>query len=318
VAARGERIRRVRVFLAGATGVIGRNLVPLLVDAGHEVIGLARTPERAREVEGMGAEVAVADALDRDAVVAAVGAARPDAVVHQLTAIPPSLEPRKYEKQFAATNALRTQGTANLLAGAAEAGAERFLAQSIAFAYAPEGGPVKDEGAPLWPDPPANFAAALAAVQAHERQVLDAGGTVLRYGQFYGPGTSYAPDGGTAEMVRKRRFPIVGQGGGMFSFISVADAARATALALERDARGVLNIVDDEPAPVREWLPAYADALGAPPPRKLPEWLARLVGGSFAVQLLTETRGASNERAKRELGWQPDPASWREGFRHQT
>jgi nucleoside-diphosphate-sugar epimerase len=308
----------MRVFLAGATGVIGRALVPLLVEAGHEVVGLARSAERAAEVERMGVEAAVANALDRDAVVTAVAAARPDAVVHQLTAIPPDAEPRKFDKQFAATNVLRTEGTANLLAGAARAGADRFLAQSIAFAYEPEGGPVKDEDAPLWRDPPAKFAAALAAVKSLERQTLDAGGTVLRYGQLYGPGTSYAPDGGTAELVRKRRFPIVGDGGGVFSFVSAHDAGRATMLALERGARGVLNVVDDEPAPVREWLPAYADAIGAPPPRKLPAWLARLVAGSFAVQLVTETRGASNERAKRELGWRPDPASWREGFRHQT
>lgn len=308
----------MRVFLAGATGVLGRALVPLLLEGGHEVVGMARSDERARDVERMGAEPAVADALDRDAVVAAVAVARPDAVLHQLTAIPPSVEPRKYDKQFAATNALRTEGTANLLAGAAEAGAERFVAQSIAFAYAPEGGPVKDEDAPLWRDPPAKFAAVLGAVQSLERHTLDAGGTVLRYGQIYGPGTSWAPDGGTAELVRKRRFPIVGDGAGVFSFVSAQDAARATVLALERDARGVLNIVDDEPAPVREWLPAYADAIGAPAPRKLPAWLARLVAGSLAVQLVTETRGASNERAKRALGWQPEPASWREGFAHQT
>jgi nucleoside-diphosphate-sugar epimerase len=290
----------------------------MLLDAGHEVVGLARSAERAAAVERAGAEAVVADALDRDALVAAVAGARPDAVVHQLTAIPSSVEPRKFDRQFAATNALRIDGTRNLLAGAAAAGAGRFVAQSIAFAYSPEGGSVKDEDAPLWRDPPAKFAAALGAVRELEGQVLDAGGTVLRYGMFYGPGTSYAPDGATAELVRRRRFPIIGGGGGVFSFVPVADAARTALLALERDVRGVLNVVDDDPAPVREWLPAYAEALGAKPPRRLPAWLVRPLAGSFAVQWLTEMRGASNERAKRELGWQPAPASWREGFAHQT
>jgi nucleoside-diphosphate-sugar epimerase len=308
----------MRVFVAGATGVVGRALVPLLVEAGHQVVGLARSVERAAEVERLGAEAALGDALDRDAMVAAVAGARPDAVVHQLTAIPAAIEPRRFDRQFAATNALRTEGTRNLLAGAAEAGTERLVAQSIAFAYEPEGGAVKDEDAPLWRDPPAKFAAALEAIRSLERQALDAGGTVLRYGMLYGPGTAYAPDGGTAALALKRRFPVVGDGGGVFSFVSVADAARATVLALERDFRGVLNVVDDEPAPVREWLPVWAEAIGAPPPRRVPAWVARLVAGSFGVQWLTEMRGASNERAKRELGWQPDPASWREGFRHQT
>jgi nucleoside-diphosphate-sugar epimerase len=290
----------------------------MLLESGHEVVGLARSPERAEAVERTGAEPVVADALDREACVAAVTSARPDAVVHQLTAIPASVEPRKFERQFAATNALRSEGTRNLLEGAAAAGAGRCVAQSIAFAYAPEGGPVKDEDAPLWRDPPAEFAAALGAIRELERQVLEADGTVLRYGMFYGPGTSYAPDGGAAGLVRKRRFPIVGDGGGVFSFVTVADAARATLLALEKDVRGVLNVVDDDPAPVREWLPAYAESLGAKPPRRLPVWLVRPLAGSFAVRWLTEMRGASNERAKRELGWQPEPASWREGFSHQT
>jgi nucleoside-diphosphate-sugar epimerase len=308
----------MRVFVAGATGVVGRSLVPLLTAAGHEVVGLARTVEKARDVERLGAEAALGDALDRSSVVAALAGARPDAVVHQLTSIPRTIEPRRFDRQFGATNALRIDGTRNLLAAAAEAGAARFVAQSIAFAYEPEGGAVKDEDAALWRDPPAKFAAALGAVRELERQTLEANGTVLRYGMLYGPGTSYAPDGGTAEMVRKRRFPIVGDGGGVFSFVTAADAARACLLALERDARGVFNVVDDEPAPLREWLPVYAEAIGAPRPWRVPAWLARLVAGSFGVSWLTEMRGASNERARRELGWQPDPASWREGFAHQT
>jgi nucleoside-diphosphate-sugar epimerase len=308
----------MRVFVAGATGVIGRSLVPLLTAAGHEVVGLARSVERARAVERLGAEAALGDALDRESVIAAVAGARPDAVVHQLTSIPRTVEPRKFDRQFEVTNALRTEGTRNLLAGVAEAGASRFLAQSISFAYQPEGGPVKDEDAPLWRDPPAKFAAALGAIRELERQTLEASGTVLRYGMLYGPGTSYAPDGGTAELVRKRRFPIVGEGRGVFSFVTAADAARACLLALERDARGVFNVVDDEPALLREWLPVYAEAIGAPRPWRAPAWLARLVGGSFGVSWLTEMRGASNARARRELGWQPAPRSWREGFAHQT
>jgi nucleoside-diphosphate-sugar epimerase len=305
----------MRVFVAGATGVIGRALVPMLLASGHEVIGLARTPERAAALESLGAEAVVADALDRDALVRAVAEARPDAVVQQLTAIPENLNPRTFSRAFEQTNRLRTEGTRYLVEGAQRAGASRFVAQSIAFAYEPEGGPAKAEDAPLWEDPPASFAPVVAAVRDLEGQTLAADGTVLRYGHFYGPGTLYGPGGATEQMVRKRRFPVVGDGGGVFSFVTVDDAARATQLALERDVRGVVNVVDDEPAPVREWLPAYAEAIGAKPPRRVPAWLARPLAGEFGVLWLTAMRGADNSRAGSELGWQPDPASWRDGFR---
>jgi nucleoside-diphosphate-sugar epimerase len=304
----------MRVFVAGATGAIGRQLVPMLLAAGHQVTGLARSEARRQAVERLGAQAVVADALDRDALVSAVVAARPEAVVHQLTSIPRALDPRRTAKQFEATGRLRTEGTRNLIEGAAEAGAGRFAAQSIAFAYAPEGSAVKDESEPLWADAPAAFAPTVAAVEELERQVLEANGAVLRYGHIYGDGTGYAPDGAIAEMVRKRRYPIVGDGGGVFSFVTTADAARAAKLALERDVRGVLNVVDDDPAPLREWLPEFARALGAPPPRRIPAWLARPLAGEFGVRSLTRLRGADNSRAKLELGWQPAPASWREGF----
>ncbi len=301
----------MRVFLAGATGVIGRQLVPMLVQSGHEVIGLARSKARRAAVEQLGIDAAVADALDRDALVAAVVAAQPDAVVHQLTSIPHELNPRRFAKEFETTGRLRTEGTRNLIEGATQAGAGQFVAQSIAFAYAPEGDSLKREDDPLWRDPPAAFAPTFAAVRELERQVLEADGTVLRYGHLYGDGTSYARDGGTAELVLKRRFPVVGEGGGVFSFVSATDAARAAMLALEREVRGVLNVVDDDPAPLREWLPEFACSLGAPRPRRVPAWLARPIAGDWSVQFLTRIRGADNSRAKRELGWAPDPPSWR-------
>lgn len=297
--------------------MIGRALVPQLIAAGHEVTGLARSAEGAAAVEALGAKPAVADALDRDAVVGAIVSAEADAVVHQLTAIPADVDFRKMAAQFAATNALRTEGTRNLVAGAEAAGAERFVAQSVAFAYNPSGTLVKEEEAPLWHQPPAQFAPVIDAIEEHEKQVLAADGTLLRYGHLYGPGTAYGPDSPTAELVRRRRFPIVGDGGGMFSFVTAADAARAVVLALERDVRGVLNIVDDDPAPVRHWLPVYAQALGARPPRRMPAWLGRPFAGALAVDFLTQLRGAYNSRAKDVLGWHPETQSWREGFAQQ-
>jgi nucleoside-diphosphate-sugar epimerase len=309
----------VRVFVAGATGVLGRTLVPLLIESGHEVIGLARSADAAAAVETLGAKAARADALDRDATLAAIAEAAPDAVVHQATAIPPELDFRKMASQFAQTNALRTDGTSNLLDGADAAGAKRFIAVSIAFAYNPSGTLVKEEEAPLWQDAPPQFTPVVEAIERLERQTVAAGGTVLRCGHLYGPGTAYGPDSPVAELVRKRRFPIVGDGGGMFSFVTARDAARATLLALEQDAPGVFNVVDDDPAPVRHWLPSYAQALGAPQPRRVPAWLARPLAGSLGVAFLTQLRGAYNSRAKDVLGWQPETQSWREGFAaHQT
>jgi nucleoside-diphosphate-sugar epimerase len=284
----------------------------MLVEGGHEVAGCTRSPERGRAVEAAGGQAVVADALDRDAIVAAVRDAKPDAVIHQLTAIPPAIDPRKVDKQFVLTNRLRTEGTRNLIEGAQAAGCERFLAQSIAFAYDPAGARVKDEDAPLMVDPPKRFGDSLAALRELERLTLEAGGTVLRYGQFYGPGTSIAPDGSFAGMARKRMLPIVGSGDGLFSFIATEDAARATVLALERDFRGVLNIVEDEPAPAREWLPVFARAVGAPKPWRAPRFLGRLLGGQMTVYYMTEMPGASNARAKAELGFQP--GSWSERF----
>ena len=305
----------MRVFVAGATGAIGRFLVPQLREGGHDVMAITRSPERARELEAGGVEAAVADALDRDAVVAAMRQSRPDAVVHQLTAIPAAMNPRKFASQFEQTNRLRTEGTRNLLAGAEAAGAQRFVAQSVAFLYDPIGGVVKDEDAPVYSDPAPDFRAALEALLELERAVGEARGTVLRYGYFYGPGSSYASDGSIAEQVRKRRFPIVGDGRGVFSFIHLRDAALATVAALERSEGGVFNVVDDEPAQVCEWLPAYAAALGAKPPRRVPKPITRLAAGRHVTTIMTVQRGASNERAKEQLGWSPGYASWRQGFR---
>ena len=305
----------MRVFVAGATGAIGRFLLPQLRERGHDPIAMTRSPERARELEADGVEAVAADALEHDAVVAAVRNARPDAVVHQLTAIPAQVNPRRLGKQFEQTNRLRTEGTRNLLAGAEAAGAERFVAQSVAFMYEPAGDGVKHEDSPLYRDAPKAFRATVEALTELERAVGEAGGTVLRYGYFYGAGTAYAADGSIADQVRARRFPVIGDGSGLFSFIHVRDAAEATMAALERGEGGVFNVVDDEPAPVREWLPAYAEALGAPPPRRVATWVARLAVGGYGAAVMTRMRGASNERAKERLGWRPGHASWRQGFR---
>jgi 2-alkyl-3-oxoalkanoate reductase len=304
----------VRVFLAGATGAIGAPLLRLLVADGHDVTGMTRSPERAAVVRAAGAEAAVADALDADAVTAAVRQARPEAIVHQLTAIPQRLDARKIVRDFALTDRLRTEGTRHLVAAAQAAGA-RIVAQSIAFAYAPgPPGTVHVEDDPLIADPPAQFKRSAAAVAELERVVLGASGLVLRYGYFYGPGTSISTRGSLSEEVARRRLPIVGGGHGVWSFIHVEDAARATAAALTRGSAGAYNVVDDEPAPVHAWVPAFADALGAKPPRRVPAWLARPLAGEYGVYTMTRTQGASNARAKAELGWTPVHASWREGF----
>ena len=306
----------MRVFLAGATGAIGRPLVRLLLAGGHEVTGMTRSPERADALRASGAEAVLADALDASAVTDAVAGARPDALIHQLTAIPARIDPRKVIRDFELTDRLRTEGTAHLLAAAAGAGVQRVIAQGVAFAYAPgPAGTVHREQDPLNADPPAQFRRSAAALADLERQVLGAGGTVLRYGYFYGPRTAIAPDGGIGAEVARRRMPIVGAGGGVWSFIHVEDAAAATVAALAAGRPGAFNIVDDEPAPVREWLPALAAALGAPPPRRVPALIARPLAGSYGVMTMTRAQGASNARAKDELGWAPSIASWREGFR---
>jgi nucleoside-diphosphate-sugar epimerase len=305
----------MKVFVAGASGVIGRPLVRRLVAAGHAVTGMTSRERNTDAIESAGAQPVVCDALDPEAVKAIVVEAAPEVVISQLTRLPADYDPRKID--YEPTNRARYEGGRNLIAAARQAGARRFVSQSVAFIYAPEGGMVKDEEAPPWIDPPQPFAGGARSTLDHERDVLEApgiDGLVLRYGQFYGPGTYYASDGSVAEQVRRRRFPIVGGGGGTFSFIHVEDAASATVAAVDRGAPGIYNVVDDEPAAERDWLPIYAAALGAKPPRRVPTWLARLVAGRFAVIMATELRGASNAKAKRELGWEPNHASWRTGF----
>jgi 2-alkyl-3-oxoalkanoate reductase len=308
----------MRVFVAGATGAIGRPLVRQLVQSGHDVAGTTRSESRADRIRADGGEPVVVDALDRDALLAAVANARPNAVVHQLTQIPDDLNPRKMGEQFEMTDRLRTEGTHNLVDAARAAGAGRFVAQSIAFAYRMDGpaGELKTEADPLLgDDAPGSFRHIVQAVAQMERTVVDAGGLVLRYGYFYGPGTSYAAsDGATAARVRKRGFPIVGDGGGVFPFIHVDDAAAATVAALEHGDPGVYNVVDDDPAPLREWLPVYAEAIGAKPPRRVPKLAAWIAAGKVAADGATKMRGASNAKAKRELGWEPRYSSWRQGF----
>jgi nucleoside-diphosphate-sugar epimerase len=304
----------MRVFVAGATGAIGRPLVAQLAAAGHEVVALTRSRDAADRLRASGVEPVVADALDRDDVVEAIRAAYPQAVVHQLTAIPRVLRPRKFAEDFALTNRLRTEGTRNLLAGATAAGAERFVAQGIAFAYPPGGDSPKTEADPLWREAPGGFRAGVEALAEMEAAALGANGTVLRYGLFYGPGTAYAADGAVADDVRRRRMPIVGDGNGCFPFIHVDDAAAAAVAALASDARGAFNVVDDEPARLGEWLPRYAELLGAPPPRRVPKLLARLAAGAVGVHYMTALPLVSNARARQELGWAPCYPTWREGF----
>jgi nucleoside-diphosphate-sugar epimerase len=306
----------MRVFVAGASGVVGRPLVGQLVAAGHEVTGMTSSSAGADRIAAAGAAPAVCDALDAAAVERAVAAAAPEVVVNELTRLPRDYNPRKLD--YEPTNRVRREGGGNLIAAAQAARARRFVSQSIAFLYAPEGPRVVDEEARPWIDAPAGFRDAVAALVEHERRVVDADGLdglVLRYGQFYGPDTYYARDGTIGELVRKRRFPIVGRGEGVFSFIHVDDAAAATVAAVARGAAGVYNVTDDEPAPLRDWLPVYAEALGAKPPRRVPTLVARLVAGPFAATTAGGLRGASNAKAKRELGWTPGHPSWRRGFR---
>jgi 2-alkyl-3-oxoalkanoate reductase len=308
----------MRIFVAGATGALGRHLVPLLVKNGHEVVGTTRSPEKAATVRDAGAESVVLDAFDRDAVIAAVVRAEPEVVVHELTALAGFTDVRKFDQGFRVTNRLRTEGTDHLLAAARAARARRFVAQSFAgWPYARAGGPVKREEDPLDPDPPAALRSTLRAIRHLEAAVLGAAGMtgiVLRYGAFYGPGTSLGQGGSQTDAVRHRRFPIVGGGTGVWSFVHIEDAAAATVAAIERGAPGVYNIVDDDPAPVSAWLPGLAGAVGARPPWRIPAWLARLVVGEHGVVVMTDARGASNAKAKRDLGWHPAYPSWRTGF----
>jgi 2-alkyl-3-oxoalkanoate reductase len=307
----------VKVFVAGASGVIGRPLLGLLLEAGHEVTAMTRYQEHAEVLRRAGAKSVVCDAFDPEGVASAVAAASPEVVVHQLTSIPRQLNPRKYGQLMATNDRLRIDGTRNLVEAAMAAGARRILAQSVAFAYAPTGSGLKREDDDLFIDAPFPFRRSVAALEFLEGEVTHAKGVegvVLRYGFFYGPGTTYAPDGDWAARVRKRELPVAGGGTGVFSFIEVGDAAAATVAALDGPP-GVYNIVDDEPAPIAEWLPYYANVLGAKPPRRIPRWLARLAAGEFAAYSMTQLRGASSQKAKRDLGWKPLFPSWRLGFR---
>jgi nucleoside-diphosphate-sugar epimerase len=307
----------MKVFVAGATGAIGRKLLPALAEDGHEVVGMTRSEERTGLIRELGAEPVVADVLDPEGVRAAVAAARPEVVIHQLTSIPKAVDPKRFAEQFALNNRVRREGTRNLVDAARAAGARRVVAQSIAFVYAPRGGGLRVEEDPLAVDSPEPMRETVGAVADLEQAVTGTEGIeglVLRYGYFYGPGTSYASDGAQAELVRRRRFPVVGSGAGVFSFIHVEDGARAAVRALDHGSPGFYNVVDDDPAPVRDWLPVFADTLRAEPPRHAPALVARLIAGKYAVNLMTRSEGASNRKAKQELDLELRFPSWRRGF----
>jgi nucleoside-diphosphate-sugar epimerase len=310
----------MKIFVAGATGALGQHLVPRLVANGHEVVGMTSKPEKQDVVRGLGARPVVADGLDPDAVAQAVAQAEPEAIVHQLTALSGAIDLRHFERTFALTNRLRTEGTDHLLAAGRAVDVKRFVAQSYAgWPFARTGGPVKTEDDPLDPAPAEPMRSTLEAIRYLEETVTGATwteGVVLRYGGFYGPGTGFSlhPDGDLIELIRKRKFPIAGPGTGVWSFVHIEDAATATVAATEHAHRGIYNVVDDDPAPVSEWLPGAASAIGARKPRRVPRWIGRIAAGEAAVVMMNEVRGASNAKAKRELGWQLRYPSWRQGF----
>jgi nucleoside-diphosphate-sugar epimerase len=308
----------MKVFVAGATGAIGRQLVPRLTGAGHEVWAMARSSESEAEVQRLGASAVRADALVAEQVADAVARAEPEVIVHELTAIPGALDIRHFDRDFALTNRLRTEGTDHLLSAGRAAAVRRFVAQSYAgWPTVRTDRKITNEDDPLDPNPVASMRETHDAIRYLENAVVSADwteGIVLRYGALYGPGTSLGAEGEQTEMIRRRKYPLVGDGGGVWSFIHVADAAAATVAAVEHGAPGIYNIVDDEPAAVAEWLPAAAAALGARPPQHIPRWVGRLVAGEAATLMMTEIRGAANDKAKRSLGWQPEVATWREGF----
>jgi nucleoside-diphosphate-sugar epimerase len=308
----------MKVLVAGATGALGKQLVPRLAAAGHEVTGMTRSESKRDALRALGAVPVVADALEPEDVARAVAAAEPEVIVHQLTALSGSLDMRHFDRDFALTNRLRTEGTDHLLAAGRAVGVRRFVAQSFAgWPYERSGGSVKTEDDPLDPEPVAAMRRSLEAIRRLEASVTGADwteGVVLRYGGFYGPGTSLGPDGEHLEAIRRRRFPVVGDGAGVWSFLHIEDAADATVAAVERGTRGIYNIVDDEPARVAEWLPVVASSLGARPPRRVPRRLGRLLAGEAVAVMMTEMRGASNAKAKRELGWKPGHPSWRQAM----
>ncbi|MFI6069985.1 NAD-dependent epimerase/dehydratase family protein [Actinoplanes sp. NPDC051343] len=297
----------MRVLVAGSTGVLGRQVVPVLRAAGHDVIGLATRRTDSAE------PTVIANAFDKDGLVDAVVQAKPDAVVHLMTAIPKRIEPKRLAKQFALTNRLRTEGTANLIAGARRAGADRIITQGLAYGYEPGPGVAREED-PLWVHGPAQFRPVARALVEHERLTVQAGGLVLRFGHLYGPGTAYAADGTFIADVQSGKVPLVGGGHATFSFTHSRDAAMAVLAGLDKDVHGKLNIVDDAPTPVAEWLPALATLLGAPEPKPAPAWLARLAVGGWGVAFMNELRGADNARARLQLDWRPGYRTWRAGF----
>jgi nucleoside-diphosphate-sugar epimerase len=307
----------MKVFLAGATGAIGSRLVPQLVEAGHQVTAMTRSKEKLGKLYDLGAEAVACDVFDAGRLGSVVARAEPDAVINELTDLPQSLNPRRLKEYYAANNRVRREGTANLLSAARGAGVRSFLVQGAAYWYAPTGGPVKTEEAPLYLDAPSPIGPAVETIKEVEEAVLTADGIegiVLRYGMFYGPGTWYAKDGDVGRQVRKRRYPMIGHGEGTYSFIHIDDAASATVAALERARAGTYNVVDDEPATAAVWMPLYAEALGAKRPPRVPAFVARLIAGDALVTWVLGLRGASNEKIKEELGWRPKYESWRQGF----
>ncbi len=308
----------MKIFLAGATGAVGKRLLPLLVSDGHQVSASTRTRSKMDGVRAAGADPVIVDALDRDAVMKTIMAVRPDVIVHQMTALASIRSLKNFDEEFALTNRLRTEGTEYLLAAARAVGAHRFIAQSYTgWPNIREGGRVKTEDDPLDPHPPQAMRQTLDAIRQLETIVSGASATtgiILRYGSFYGPGTSVALNGEIVGLVRQRKFPIFGDGAGVWSFTHIDDAANATRLAIERGPSGIYNIVDDEPAEVSVWLPELARAVGAKPPYHVPTWLGRLVIGDAGMSMMTAVRGSSNAKAKRVLGWQPIYSSWRDGF----
>jgi nucleoside-diphosphate-sugar epimerase len=309
----------MKILVAGASGAIGSQLVPQLVARGHEVVGTTRSAAKTGALRALGAEPVVVDALDPDSVADVVAKAEPEVMVHQLTALNGPMKMRNVKRMAAATNRLRTEGTDHLLAAGRAVGIRRFVAQSNYALMERTGGPVVDESGRIDPNPPSDVVESVAALRHLEEAVIGIGwadGIVLRYGGFYGPGTGIeaAPDAVMAELIRKRRFPIVGGGGGVWSMVHIADAASATVMAIERGKPGIYHVADDEPAPVREVLLELARALGAKPPRRVPAWLARPLAGKGAVEIMTRSRGITSEKIKRELGWTPRYPNWRTGF----
>jgi nucleoside-diphosphate-sugar epimerase len=308
----------MKILIAGATGALGTRLVPMLVDRGHDVVAMTRSPGKADGLRALGAEPVIADGLDRAGVVQAVESSEPEVIVHQMTALANVTSMKKFDDEFALTNRLRTEGTDHLVEAARAVGVRRLVAQSYGmWNYERTGSGLKTEDDPLDPDPPANQRRSLEAIRHLESAVVGSGleGIALRYASSYGPGNAIGRGGALVEMVAKRRLPIVGDGAGVWSFVHIVDAAAATVAAIEGGAPGIYNVADDRPSPVAEWLPGLAEAIGAKPPRHVPVWLGRLAIGEVGVSWMTQIRGASNAKAKRELGWTPRYPSWREGFR---